>query len=46
VTDQAQIEEVVAEVVRRYGRVDVLVNNGGHGQVGAVEEPPAGSCTT
>jgi NAD(P)-dependent dehydrogenase (short-subunit alcohol dehydrogenase family) len=32
------ITAVVADVQRRYGRIDVLVNNAGHGQVGAAEE--------
>ncbi|MEV5175920.1 oxidoreductase [Streptomyces flaveolus] len=38
VTDTARIAEVVAEAVLWYGRIDVLVNNAGRGQVGAVEE--------
>ncbi|MGP4109588.1 oxidoreductase [Streptomyces sp. 4N509B] len=38
VTDHARLADVVAEVVLWYGRIDVLVNNAGHGQVGAVEE--------
>ena len=38
VTDPDAIEAVVAEIEERYGRIDVLVNNAGHGQVGAVEE--------
>jgi NAD(P)-dependent dehydrogenase (short-subunit alcohol dehydrogenase family) len=38
VTDPARIGAVVDEVVRRYGRIDVLVNNAGRGHVGAVEE--------
>lgn len=38
VTDTGRGEEVVADVVTRYGRVDVLVNNAGRTQVGALEE--------
>jgi NAD(P)-dependent dehydrogenase (short-subunit alcohol dehydrogenase family) len=38
VTDTARIAAVVAEVILWYGRIDVLVNNAGHSQIGAVEE--------
>lgn len=38
VTDFDRIEEVVAEVVGKHGRIDVLVNNAGRTHVGAVEE--------
>jgi NAD(P)-dependent dehydrogenase (short-subunit alcohol dehydrogenase family) len=38
VTDSAQREAAVAEVQARFGRIDVLVNNAGRTQVGAVEE--------
>ncbi|WP_063059905.1 oxidoreductase [Nocardia sienata] len=38
VTDTERIETVVADIVARYGRIDVLVNNAGRTQVGAVEE--------
>ncbi|MUL78469.1 SDR family NAD(P)-dependent oxidoreductase [Mycobacterium sp. CBMA226] len=38
VTDRARCAEVVSEVVARHGRLDVLVNNAGRTQVGALEE--------
>ncbi|MEV0720741.1 oxidoreductase [Asanoa sp. NPDC050611] len=38
VTDATRAAAVVADVEARYGRIDVLVNNAGRGQVGAAEE--------
>ena len=38
VTDLDRIRAAVAEVLDRYGRVDVLVNNAGRGAIGAAEE--------
>ncbi len=38
VTDTVAAAALVADVHTRYGRIDVLVNNAGRGQVGAAEE--------
>lgn len=38
VTDHMQIDQVVADVVARHGRIDALVNNAGRTHVGAAEE--------
>jgi NAD(P)-dependent dehydrogenase (short-subunit alcohol dehydrogenase family) len=40
VTDHRRIEETVASVIERYGRIDVLVNNAGFAVGGFVEEVP------
>ncbi|GAA3383904.1 oxidoreductase [Cryptosporangium minutisporangium] len=38
VTDTAAATDVVSDVLTWHGRIDVLVNNAGRGQVGAVED--------
>jgi len=38
VCEQASIDRAVATIISREGRIDALVNNAGHNQIGAVEE--------
>ncbi|GAA4610108.1 NAD(P)-dependent dehydrogenase (short-subunit alcohol dehydrogenase family) [Actinoplanes octamycinicus] len=38
VTDSDQVAAAVQRTVAEFGRIDVVVNNAGHGSVGAVEE--------
>jgi NAD(P)-dependent dehydrogenase (short-subunit alcohol dehydrogenase family) len=38
VTDKAQVAAALAETVRRFGRIDVAVNNAGYGLLGTIEE--------
>jgi len=38
VTDERQVDRLIAETVRRYGRLDILVNNAGIGGGGRIAE--------
>jgi NAD(P)-dependent dehydrogenase (short-subunit alcohol dehydrogenase family) len=44
VTDRAQVDSVIAEAVRSFGRIDVVVNNAGFGITGAIEEMSEAEC--
>ena len=46
VTSGDQIDGALSAVRDRFGRIDVLVNNAGHGSVGAVEEIDMGELRT
>ncbi len=38
ITDEKSVENNVGEIISKYGKIDVLVNNAGMGFVGAIEE--------
>jgi NAD(P)-dependent dehydrogenase (short-subunit alcohol dehydrogenase family) len=40
VTDNKQVEQVVAETLEEFGKIDVLFNNAGYSEIGAIEETP------
>ncbi|MEK3881769.1 SDR family oxidoreductase [Paenibacillus sp. PL2-23] len=43
VTDMEQVQQTVEQVVKRYGRIDILLNNAGYGQFESIAKMPVES---